>query len=178
MNCDVPVAGDIVGSMNAELEMLPLQTWAKRAVATGDAPGLSLGHERDGASTPRTWEAHGFAVDSGPLEEFKQRAGAMFKSETLAPVQDVPLDQLASAQGGVWRDKVEAIMKSPNPEPAGTRDADGYLVDHPRVIRNGGKFWIYDGNHRLEAARRSGAKTWPCRVVDLDTLEPDGGVAR
>ena len=157
------------------LQHVPLAAWAKRAVTEGNAAGMTLGYANNKGGD--TWEAHGFAYDATPLDELKHRAGALFKSERLAPVEPVPLDKLTSAQGGVWRSKVEAIMREPRPEPDGARDADGYLVDHPRVVRTGGRLFIYDGNHRLEAARRSGARSWPCRVVDLDALEPGGGAA-
>lgn len=164
--------------MPQQMHMYTLADWARRAVERGRSPGTSLGRTSSGSSgRERTWEAHGFAVDPAPLDEFKRRAGPMFKSERMALVEDVPLDQLTSAQGGVWRDKVDAIMRSDHVAPDGARDSDGYLVDHPRIIRSGGKLYVYDGNHRLESARRSGNPTWPCRVVDLDLLEPGGGPA-
>lgn len=104
-------------------------------------------------------------------EEYRKmiRGAGIPKRVETAPVEDVPLASLTSAQRTVNLERLEQHLEDPRLARRGSRaPSTGMLRDKPVVVRIGGRSYIHDGNHRSTAALLRGERTIRARVVDLD----------
>lgn len=103
-----------------------------------------------------------------------QGAGVYKRALDVKPSR-VPLAALTAVQRTVNAERLEKHLGDPNLIPKGTKGDHRGLVDHPTVVRLGGKHYIHDGHHRATAALVRGDKDILARVVDLDAVMKQGG---
>jgi hypothetical protein len=88
-----------------------------------------------------------------------------------APVKDVPVSKIHSnGQKSVRVDQVEHYIGDPDATPHS--HGGKHPVDHPIIVKVGGKSYAYDGHHRVTAATLRGEKSIKARFVDLDGPAP------
>lgn len=110
-----------------------------------------------------------------PREGYQQAIGNQEINDRIdrAPIQDVPLDSLVAIQHTVNRARVEEYIRNPKLVRKGTKHDDhGGIVDKPIVVRCKGTNYLFDGHHRVSAAKFSAARTVKARMVDLDADPP------
>lgn len=89
-----------------------------------------------------------------------------------APERTIPLDGIYSIQHSVQAPRVARYIDHPHVIPEGQRHPSHRgPIDHPIVIQYKGVRFAHDGNHRLTAAKLSGARSAVVRFVDLDRVE-------
>ena len=99
----------------------------------------------------------------------KNRAAFVAAVEAASP-ELVPLAGLIATQPTV---DPKGVASPPDP-PEGARSPGGLLIDHPVIVKNGNKRFLYDGHHRLSAAVKAGKTHAVARVVDSADTEPAG----
>lgn len=89
-----------------------------------------------------------------------------------APVKKVPLEGLHAIQHSVQPRQVLSYVREPDMVPPGARDQfHGGPIDLPIIVHKKGTRYIYDGHHRITAAKLTGRSTVEARYVDLDDVE-------
>jgi hypothetical protein len=86
-----------------------------------------------------------------------------------APVVDIPLQGLRAIQHSVKPHRVDQYLRDPGLRPPGDLHNKARTpVDHPIIIQQGGKRYIWDGHHRTTASKLRGDKSVKARLVDFD----------
>jgi hypothetical protein len=85
-----------------------------------------------------------------------------------APKRTIPLEGLHAIQHSVSAEKLREHLLHPI-EPGATHPKTGTPVDLPIVVQHEGIRSIWDGHHRLVAAKLRGASSAKVRFVDLDS---------
>jgi hypothetical protein len=131
----------------------PLETKI-RAMPPGERPGSVL---------------HPFPVAVRAEYLAKIRGKGIFKRAEGVEPQKVSLAGLTAIQKSVNVEKLAQHVENPNLVGKGTRaPGHGGVVDHPVVVKVGGKSYVHDGHHRCCAAHVRGQGSVLARVVDLD----------
>lgn len=86
-------------------------------------------------------------------------AAAGFNFDGNLTVEPVQISQLKSFQDGVSKKKVLEFLKT------GLKDVPDY--DKPLVVRYQGELYVWDGNHRLTAAKAAGLPSLVVQVVTI-----------
>ncbi len=140
---------------------MTLVAWVERmdpkiTKAMGRIARLPDADKRGRVNTPFPW------VDKAPIKAAFDNA-AINKAIKAAPVEDVPLAKLKSAQRSVEPLQVASYVLHPGDRPK--RAPSGVPVDVPIVLLYGGQLVLWDGNHRSTARWALGHKTVRARVA-------------
>jgi hypothetical protein len=140
--------------------------WAARRKSMDEAERrlaqMPVSSTRRGAAVPFPFVDRKVIHDAHTNEEINAAIAA-------APVVDVPLRGLYSIQHSVKPDRVDQYIKDPGMRPPGdVHDTARTPTDHPIIVQQGGKKYIWDGNHRSTASYLRGEKTIKARLVDFD----------
>ena len=90
----------------------------------------------------------------------------------LAPVVEIPLKDLTSAQHSVKERLVSYYIDFPDAKTGSVHPKSGTPTDVPVVMQKDGIRTLWDGNHRTTAAWCRGDKAIPARFVNLDQPSP------
>lgn len=141
--------------------------WAKRRAPTELAErklaSLPTSSTKRGAAVPFPFADRKVIHDAHSNEEINRRISE-------SGVRDVELSSLHAIQHSVKPNRVDQYLKDPGMRPPGElHEKANTPVDHPIVIRQGGKNYCWDGHHRSTASYLRGDKTIKARFVDFDS---------
>ena len=88
----------------------------------------------------------------------------------LAPIVEIPLKDLTSAQHSVKERLVSFYIDCPDAKTGSVHPKSGTPTDVPVIMQKDGIRTLYDGNHRTTAAWCRGDKSVHARFVDLDQI--------
>jgi len=143
---------------------MSLGAWA--AQRQGEKPA-----ERLLEQMPRSETDHGAKVplpfaDRKAIKD-KHSNKEINKAIAKAPVKKVQIKDLYAIQHSVKPERVREYIRNPETIP-GKRHPEAHTpTDHPVVIRQGGKSYLWDGHHRVTARILRGKTDTNARVVDL-----------
>lgn len=137
----------------AKMKESPLETKARLLT-----PGITPGSVQ-----------HPFPVTDREAYLAKVRGTGIFKRAESVKPSAVKLKDLTAIQRNVNQERLHAHLLNPRLIQPGTRaPGHGGIVDHPVVVKTGGKMFIHDGHHRCCSAHLRGQSEIQARVVDLD----------
>jgi hypothetical protein len=141
-------------------------SWASRRANNADAERrlsrMPVSETGRGAAVPFPFADRKVIHDRHSNREINEAISA-------SGIRRVRLDSLHAIQHSVKPDRVDQYIRDPALRPPGDlHDRAHTPVDHPVVIRQDGKNYLWDGHHRATAKKLRGDKDVDARFVDFD----------